>query len=368
MPLSVVIAPDSFKGSLPAGAAASAIAEGWLQSRPGDAIALRPQADGGEGTLDAIQSAVPAAVRHRIQNVTGPDGRPTAGSWLELPDGVAVVELAESSGLPLMATPDALGATTYGLGEVIGAALSAGPRALVIALGGSASTDGGAGALQALGLRLLRADGTDIGRGGGALSEVHAAHRTRLAPPPPHGVTLLTDVTAPLLGPAGAARAFGPQKGAGPAEVHQLEASLTRLAEILGAGADTAGSGAAGGTAYGFMAAWGAKVEPGAPWIADLTGLAAAIKGADVVLTGEGRFDSTSLSGKVVSEVLLQAAGSPVGIIAGSLAIEPPAGAWAVSLTELAGTPAAAMADPERWLREAGRSAARHFGAANSSP
>jgi glycerate kinase len=361
MPLSVVIAPDSFKGSLPAYQAAEAIAEGWRQARPDDAIVLRPQADGGEGTIDAIESAAPDAVRHPIQNVTGPDGRPATATWLELPDGVAVVELAESSGLPLMAAPDPLGATTYGLGEVIRAALSAGARSLVIALGGSASTDGGAGALQALGVRLLRTDGTAIGRGGGALIEARAVDRADLAPLPPGGVTLLTDVTAPLLGPAGAAAIFGPQKGATPDQVRQLEGALTSFSALLGGETALPGAGAAGGTAYGLTAAWGATVEPGAEWIARTTGLVSALEKADVVLTGEGRFDSTSLTGKVVGTVIRLASDTRVIVVAGDIAADP-GEAWTVSLSKLAGSAEASMAEPERWLREAGRLAARRFG------
>src|SRR4051794_22143350 len=133
MSLSIVIAPDSFKGSLPASAAAEAIADGWHEVRPGDDIRMIPQADGGEGTLDAIEAAVTGAVRRPVGLVTGPDSRPTPASWLELPGRVAVVELAEAAGLPLMAAPDALGATTRGLGEVIRHALDAGARSLVIA-------------------------------------------------------------------------------------------------------------------------------------------------------------------------------------------------------------------------------------------
>ena len=361
MGLSVVIAPDSFKGSLPAAAAAAAIADGWRECRPGDSVLLRPQADGGEGTLDAIESAIPTAVRHRVERVTGPDQRPTCATWLQLPGGVAVVELAESSGLPLMAAPDALHATTRGLGEVIRVAVEAGSQSLVVALGGSASTDGGAGALQALGLRLLRVDGTAIGVGGAGLAELHAVDRREVVRPPAGGVTLLTDVTAPLLGPAGAASAFGPQKGATPAEIELLERALARLAGVLGGDPAIPGSGAAGGTAYGLIAGWGATAEPGAAWIATLTGLKSAIATADVVLTGEGRFDTTTLTGKVVGEVLSQANGTRVGIVAGTLGADAPGGVWAVSLTRLAGSVEAAMTEPERWLRAAGRAAAAHF-------
>lgn len=360
MSRSVLIAPDSFKGSLPADAVATAIAAGWHELRPSDDLRLLPQADGGEGTLTAIESATPGSTRHRVSSVTAPDGRPTDASWLELPGGVAVVELAESSGLPLMAVPDALGATTRGLGEVIRAAIDSGIRSLVIALGGSASTDGGAGALQALGLRLLQADGSEVRSGGGGLALVRNVDDRDLIRPPPGGVTLLTDVTAPLLGPTGAAAVFGPQKGATPDDVHQLESALARFSALWGGDNNRPGAGAAGGTAYGFLAAWNAAVEPGANWIASATGLPAAIAAADVVVTGEGRFDSTSLGGKVVGNLIRLADGSRVGVVAGSVAIKPE-GVWSLGLVELAGSSDAALAEPERWLRQAGRVAARSF-------
>ena len=167
--LRVVIAPDSFKGSLDAIGAAEAIAAGWAERRPHDELVLLPQADGGEGTLAAIAACYPKAQWREVANVAGPDGRPTIGWWLCLPDGIAVVELAQVNGLPMMATlaPDT--ASTYGLGQVIAAALDDGAKALVIGLGGSASTDGAAGALCALGARLLDRDGRTLPPGGGAL-------------------------------------------------------------------------------------------------------------------------------------------------------------------------------------------------------
>jgi glycerate kinase len=360
MALSVVIAPDSFKGSLPAEAAASAIAAGWRELRDGDELLLLPQADGGEGTLDAIAATHSDARRHIARGVTGPDGRPVDAAWLELAGGVAVVELAESSGLPLMAAPDAHGATTRGLGEVIRQVIDSGARAVVIAVGGSASTDGGAGALQALGIRLLQEDGSEVAPGGQGLSRLRTVDVQALAPAPPEGVTVLTDVTAPLLGANGAAAVFGPQKGATPDDVQHLDAALANYASLLGGDPSVPGAGAAGGTAYGFMAVWGATVEPGADWIARVTGMTSALETADVVITGEGRFDSTSLTGKVVGNVIRSAGASRVGIVAGSVAIEHDA--WTASLTELAGSVEAAVADPERWLRVAGRNAALHFG------
>ena len=362
MPLRVVIAPDSFKGSLAAAGVADAIADGWRSVRPDDELVLLPQADGGEGTLAAIAAAVPGAVLRSAGDVTGPDGRPTAAHWLDLPDGTAVIELADSSGLPLMAAPDPLGASTRGLGEVIGRALDAGATALVIGLGGSASTDGGAGALSALGMRLLDSDDRPLGDGGGELARLARIDTSALRAAPAGGVRLLTDVTAPLLGPQGAAAVFGPQKGASPDDVRLLETALATYAGLLGEGAAVPGSGAAGGAGYGFLAAWGARIEAGSQAIATLTGLAAEAASADVVITGEGRFDVTSMTGKVVGNALDLAsglAGERTMIIAGQLAAEPPPGVRGWGLTELAGSVDAALSDPGRWLRDAGAAAAR---------
>lgn len=331
--LEVVIAPDSFKGTLGAAAVADALARGWRRVRPGDAVRRLPQADGGEGTLEVIESVVPGSVRRPAGEVTGPDGRAVAGSWLELPDGTAVVEMASVSGLPMLARPDPLGATSRGLGEVIAAALDAGARRLVIGIGGSASTDGGVPVLDALGTRR----------------------------PPAAGAIVLTDVTAPLLGPTGGAATYAPQKGASPEQVTLLEERLRQVAKRLGGDPARPGAGAAGGAGFA-LAHWGAQLVPGSAYLAELTGLAEAAARTDVVLTGEGRFDATSLAGKVVGTVLrLAAGGARTGIVAGQLAAEP-VGAWAISLAELAGSVDGAMRDPARWLMAAGQRAARELG------
>ena len=376
----VIVAPDSFKGSVDAATAAEAIGSGWRAARPLDEVRLLPQADGGEGTLDAVATAVPGSRLHDSGPVTGPDGRPVEGHWLELADGTAVVELAISSGLPHMSQPDPLGATTRGLGEVVAAALDAGATSLVVALGGSASTDGGAGALRALGLELFDAAGAPLPDGGGALARLDRVDATGLRTPPAGGVRLLSDVTAPLLGPTGAAAVFGPQKGASAAQIAELDAALARWASLLPnvlvmkdspsqperAEGNTAipGAGAAGGTAYGFVAAWGAAIEAGATAIAELTGLVAAAASADVLITGEGRFDATSLGGKVVGHALTLDAkpNARRAIIAGSLAVPPPTGVWAASLVDLAGSLEAAIDDPTRWLYAAGLAAAHALG------
>jgi glycerate kinase len=358
--LRVVIAPDSFKGSLDATAVAAAIADGWATTRSQDELVLLPQADGGEGTLDAVASCR-RAERRALAGVRGPDGHPTTGQWLRLDDGTAVVELAQMNGLPMMAAPDPCGASTFGLGQVIAAALDDGARALLVGLGGSASTDGGAGALRALGAQLRDGRGADIALGGAALARLASIDLTHLHPPPPGGVQLLTDTTAVLCGPAGAAHVFGPQKGADPTMCAELDAALGHFAACLSKVAvcrpDQPGAGAAGGTGFG-LAAWGATLVPGAARTAELTGLAAEFGCADVIVTGEGQFDRTSLTGKLVGSILHRCAGTstrPV-VIAGRFAATPPAAS--MSLTELAGSAEQALAHPARWAHAAGAAAA----------
>lgn len=371
MPLRLVIAPDSFKGSLPAAEVAQAIADGWRGERPADELVILPQADGGEGTMDAIATAVSGAVRRSAGRVTGPDGRPTDGMWVQLPDGIALVELAAVSGLPLMDSLDPLGAQTTGLGQLIGAALDAGATSLVIGLGGSASTDAGAGALRALGLELFDHDGRSTPQGGAALAAVARIDRTAMRPPPVGGVTLLTDVDAPLLGARGAAAVFGPQKGATAADVVALDAALAHFAQLLGGDPLLPGAGAAGGTAFGLSSVWGAEIVGGADRVAELSGLEAGLRSAGLLITGEGRFDATSVTGKVVGQAIARAARHEVdvAIVAGQLAIVPSIGgrpipAWA--LADTAGGVGAAMRHPVPALVEAGRRAAAHYTAAGA--
>jgi glycerate 2-kinase len=357
----VVLAPDSFKGTLDATAAADALATGWRAERPDDELLTVPLADGGEGTLEALAHDQPASC-WRTEPVSGPDGRPVDAAWLLLPDGTAVVEMARAAGLPLLARPDPLGATTRGLGELLAAVVAdPGTSRVMLTLGGSATTDGGTGALAALGARFLDADGADLPPGGGALARLDRVDLSGLTPPPPGGVQCLVDVTAPLLGPLGAAGQFGPQKGATPAQVAELDAALARLADLLGGDRDAPGAGAAGGTAYGFAVCWGAEFVSGAAAVAAEAGLDEALSGAELVVTGEGQFDAQSLRGKVVGDLVQRAAGAgvPVAVVAGRVDAEGLPVARTVSLTDLAGSPAASMADPARWLVEAGRRLAR---------
>jgi glycerate 2-kinase len=234
----------------------------------------------------------------------------------------------------------------------------------MIGLGGSASTDGGTGALAALGARFLDGTGRDLRRGGGALRDLAAVDLAGLRPPPAAGVTCLTDVRAPLLGPGGAAAVFGPQKGASPGQVAILDAGLTRLALLLGGDPAAEGAGAAGGAGYGFAAAWGAAITPGAAELCRIAGLDQQLARADLVLTAEGGYDATSAQGKITGTLLRAAAraGVPAALVAGTIAAEPPPGVTFMALAELAGGTAAAMASPERWLRTAGQVLAGRLG------
>ncbi|MGN9775922.1 glycerate kinase [Micromonospora sp. H33] len=353
----VVIAPDSFKGSISAGAAATAIADGWRSVRPYDELSTVPLADGGEGTLDVLAAAHEGAIWQQ-RMVQGPHGNGVSARWLLLPDGTAVVELAEASGLVLTDRLDALSASTYGFGQLLAAAARhPSVSRLVVTLGGSATTDGAAGALQALGARFTDPDGRELARGGGQLRHLAAIDLEGLVPPPAGGVRCLVDVTAPLIGPTGAAAQFGPQKGASGWEVRLLETGLRRLADLLRGDPRIPGSGAAGGTAYGLMSAWHADLVPGAVEVARVAGLPTALLDADLVVTGEGRFDEQSLGGKVVGHVL-ELAGArqlPVGLIAGVLGSDPPPPVrHRLALSDIAGGPQQAIAAARRWLMASG--------------
>lgn len=360
--LRVVIAPDSFKGSLDARAAADAIASGWGTLRPRDELVLLPQGDGGEGTLDALAASVPGAEWRTRHDLSGPDGTLRSGRWLKLPDDGAVVELAEVSGLPLMGHLDPAGATSTGLGQLIMAAIEDGAQRLVIGLGGSASTDGGAGALTAMGLRIFHRDGSEIIGDSLALRDVASVDVADLIRLPAGGVEVLTDTRAVLCGSAGSAHTFGRQKGADATMRRELDRALNEFAlciarSLPGADPDEPGSGAAGGVGFA-LSAWGAQMRSGAARIGDITGLTVAIPTADVVVTGEGSFDMTSATGKLVGHVLDLCSRADVRsvVIGGQLKVSPPD--MGVSLTDLAGSSARAREEAVRFATLAGRTAA----------
>jgi len=356
----IVIAPDSFKGTATAGSAAAAIARGWAAVRPSDELVQLPMADGGEGTLDAFAAAV-ADAKWMPQTVVGPDNRPVDSEWLLLPDGTGVVELARASGLTLLDPLRPFDAHTYGFGQLIAAALTAGASRLILAIGGSSSTDGGAGALIALGVRLLDSADAQIPLGHRGLATLERVDWSA-AVESPRSVIVLCDVRNPLLGSAGAAAVFGPQKGATAADITTLDANLARFAGVLGGNDEFPGAGAAGGTSFGLVA-WGAELRSGAEEIATRSGLDAAIQSADLVITGEGRFDSQSASGKIPHHIATVAAtfGVPCSLVAGLVEAPTTQFRSTVSLTELAGDSATARADAQHWLERAGADLAKRL-------
>jgi glycerate kinase len=327
----VVVAPAPFKGALPAAAAARAIAAGLRLAVPGVEIRAVPVADGGEGTLDALVAA--AGGRRRPLVVSDPLGRPVEAAVGELPGGVAVVELAQASGYERLAEGerDPEAASTRGTGELMRAALDLGAREILVGLGGSATTDGGLGLAAALGVRALDALGHELpGRG----ADMARVARIDVSGRDPRldatAIRVACDVDTPFCGPGGAARVFGPQKGADPAAVERLDAGLATLASAIreATGIDlrgVAGAGAAGGAAGGLMALLGARLEPGAPLILDAVGLDEQLAGAALCVTGEGRLDATSLAGKapVAVAAACERAGVPCVALCGEVGLGP---------------------------------------------
>lgn len=321
----IVVAPDKFKGCLPANEVAEHLAAGLREGAPSAQVDLFPVADGGDGTVAA---AVAAGFALHTVSVDGPTGQPVSAPYAVLADR-AVVELAAACGLDLLpgGVLAPLDASTYGLGQVIGAALADGARHIVVGLGGSASTDGGAGLLMALGARLLDGSGTPIGLGGGALASVASVD---LAPVYARldgaEVLVASDVDNPLLGSRGAAAVFGPQKGASPDEVDALDSALARWADVVADAVaedyrDVPGAGAAGGAGFGALAGLRASIRPGIELILELLDFDGFVAGADLVITGEGSLDEQSLAGKAPVGVADAAAraGAPVVAVAGRL-------------------------------------------------
>jgi glycerate kinase len=326
--MKVVAAPNHYKGSLGAPAAAAAIARG-IRAVWGDVEVLEvPVADGGEGTVDALVAA------HSGQRVTatveGPLGEPVEAAFgLIDQGGTAVVELAAASGLTLVPPGrlDPRRASTFGFGQLLEAARKRGVRRVIAGIGGSATNDGGAGMAQALGYRLLDARGEDLERGGASLSRLARIDASAVDPAWREiGVRVASDVSNPLCGPEGATAVYGPQKGVAPELMGELDGALARLAEVvaedLGARvAEIPGAGAAGGTGAGLVAFLGARLEPGAPLVVDAAGLDRALRGSDLVFSGEGRVDGQTAFGKGPIEVARRArrAGVPAILLAGQL-------------------------------------------------
>jgi len=303
--MKIVIAPDSYKGSLTALEVADAIKEGIKRVLPGAEIDEVPMADGGEGTVQALVDATDGQMI--TQEVCDPLGKKIKADFGILGDGkTAVIEMAAASGLPLVpeGKRNPMLTTTYGTGELIRAALDRGCRKLIVGIGGSATVDGGAGMAQALGARLLDKDGKEVPRGGGGVEHLDRIDVSQLDPRIAEASTVVAcDVDNPLVGPNGGPEIYGPQKGATPEMVKNLDKYLDNYADIikrdLGADVKEApGAGAAGGLGAGLMAFLGAELKLGIDIVIDASGLERHLKGADLVITGEGMIDSQTIYGK----------------------------------------------------------------------
>lgn len=367
----IVVAPQEYKGTLTAKAAAGAMAEGARRAFPEAEVDVVPLSDGGPGLVEALITALGGQVL--AAQVHGPLGRPVEAEWGMLPDRTAVIEVASAAGLVLLAPEerDPRATTTYGVGELVLAALDAGAQRLIAGLGGSATNDGGAGMAAALGARFLDAGGRELPPGGAALARLERIDLSGMDPRVASvEVTAAADVVNPLCGREGASLVYGPQKGASLEVAEELDAALRRYAEVverdLGVKVlDVPGSGAAGGLGAGFIAFLGAQVRPGFEVVAEAVGLAERIQGADLVVTGEGRLDGQTVYGKTVAGVARTAAalGVAVLVVPGALGpgwenilpwvygVEPMAGSGA-TLEEAMDRPAGILAmTVERALR-----------------
>ncbi len=368
----VLVAPDKFKGCLTAAEVAASVGRGLLDARPDLELVKLPVADGGDGTVAAAVSAGYARI---VTEAVGPTGEPVEAEYA-LAGPRAVVELAAVVGLDRLPGRrlDPLGASTFGLGQVIADAIRRGATEVVLGLGGSASTDGGAGMVQALGARLRDAAGGDLPPGGGALADLATLDLTPLrAALGKTAFVVASDVDHPLLGPNGAAAVFGPQKGADAADIAVLERGLARWASVVAetTGEDHAndpGAGAAGGTGFAALALLGGTIRPGIELILELVDFRGRLAGADLVITGEGSLDQQSLAGKAPVGVARAAAehGIPVVAVAGrSLLTEDDlAGAGlaaAYPLSDLEPDPARSIANAAALLEETGRRIGREW-------
>ncbi len=359
--MKVLVAPNAFKGTMTATQAAAAIARGVHEVFPDAEVAQVPVADGGDGTVEALVDAKHG--EYRAAAVDGPLGDPVEARY-GLVDGgrTAVVELATASGLVLIdpSRRDPRKASTFGFGQLLDAARQQGVARIIAGIGGSATNDAGAGMAQALGVRLLDADGRDLPRGGAALINLASVDTTGLDP----GwrsvkVRVACDVTNPLTGPNGASHVYGPQKGADPATVEELDRALERFGQAVGID-ERPGAGAAGGTGAGLVAFLGATLEPGAALVVEATGFDARLPGSDLVITGEGRVDEQTAFGKAPGEVARRASkgGVPVLLVAGSKgpgweALFGSGVTEVVTLTEEGQDPQQALNDPEGMLQRA---------------
>lgn len=321
----VLIAPDSFKGSISSIDAAREIERGLRRVLPDVTVYSVPMADGGEGTAEALLHSVGGEVMPAV--VTGPLGEPVKAHWVKLANATAVIEMASVSGLTLIPPDrrDPSVTTTRGTGELILAALDSGCRRLLVGIGGSATNDGGAGMAQALGVSLRSADGEELGPGGLELARLEAIDVSGLDPRLAQcEVMVASDVTNPLTGPLGASAVYGPQKGASPEQVLLLDSALEnyrkKLAEVFGRDIGAMpGAGAAGGLGAGLASFCGAQLKSGIDLVLELSGAEELMRKSDLVITGEGRTDASSAMGKVPSGIgtLAKRVGVPVVCLTG---------------------------------------------------
>ena len=308
--MKIVIASDSYKGSLDSSQANEAMRKGVLRVFEDAEIKCIPIADGGEGTVDAVMTCCGGSYCYEM--VTGPDGREVIARYGILPDKSAVIEMAAASGLPLVqdVTPDAvMNSTTYGTGQLIASALDKGCRKIYIGIGGSATNDGGIGMLQALGVSFLDADNREVGFGGKYLDKIARIDISNLDPRIREtSLVVMSDVTNPLCGENGAAVVYGPQKGATEEEIAILDKGLAQFAELicqmnLPDIRNLPGAGAAGGLGGGLVSFLGAEIRPGIKAILEIADFEKSVQWADLILSGEGRIDGQSANGKVVSGI-----------------------------------------------------------------
>ncbi len=364
--MKVVIAPDSFKGSLGATEVAKAISGAIRGLHPEWETVEVPVADGGEGTVEAVLAAVPG--RRVSTKVTSPLGTDVTAEFAVIGEGtIAVVEMAQASGLTLVPERqrNPLLTTSFGTGQLVRRAIEEGCTRILIGIGGSATVDGGAGMAAALGVRFLDAEGKDIPPGGGGLSQLHRIDVSGRIDISALRITALSDVTNPLLGDNGAVKVFAPQKGATPEMLDILEHNLTHFARVIQRDlglevAEIPGAGAAGGLGAGIASFLDGDIESGVDTIIELVGLREKIRGADLVITGEGKLDWQSGKGKAPLGVATVASelGVPAIAICGSLGegaarVVEENFLAVVSLAEIAGSPEQAMRRPGHYLEEA---------------
>lgn len=325
--MKVIVAIDSLKGSLSSLQAGAAAKAGILRAIPDAIVSVKPVADGGEGTVTALVSGLSG--RSVTIAVTGPLGETVEATYGILPDHTAVIEMAEAAGLPLVPAEkrNPMNTTTYGVGELILHALDEGCRNFIIGIGGSATNDGGTGMLRALGCRFRKADGSEIALGAQELSELATIETEALDPRLKEShFSIACDVTNPLCGPSGASYIFAPQKGADPATVQKLDAVLAHLADMtavtLGTDLrDQPGAGAAGGLGFAFASYLNGTLRPGVDIVLDAVLPESELRAADIVVTGEGRFDGQTAMGKAPVGIArrAKACGCKVIVLAGSV-------------------------------------------------